>query len=319
MKRSVKVALGVFFILSLASLFVGALDLNLRALIQGNPEAWHVFLVSRLPRYIAVVLCGVSLSIAGLLMQKMSNNRFVSPSTAVTFDAARLGTLVAMLWFPMAQFIPKSLFAFTFALVGTGMFLFVMQKIQFKNVIFVPLVGMMLGLVIEGITTFIALKYDLMQALGGMMSGSFAYVLQGRYEILFISVPLIVISIIYAKHFDIVSLGEDFAHNLGVKYKRVLLLGVIVVSLLSASVVVTIGTIPFVGLIVPNIVTQKYGDDHRNALPLSALYGALLLLASDLLARILIAPYELPVSFIVAIVGAGVFLKMLLGDEPHEA
>lgn len=301
---------GMFLlILSFGSLFVGVLPLSFNALITGSSDAWSILLTSRLPRLCAIILTGSSLAISGMMMQKVTRNRFVSPSTAVTMDAARMGILIALIVFPGASLLHKTLLAYGFAILGTALFLRLLRLIPLKNVVFIPLLGIMVGTMIESITTFLALKFDLMQALGGMMTGSFTQMIAGRYELLFTAVPLLLCALFAARKFDILSLGDDFARNLGLKPKSVMNLALVLVSLLTASVVVTVGTLPFIGLIVPNMVAMRYGSS--NSFLLCGLYGSCLVLVCDLIARIVIFPYELPVGFILGIVGSLGFLGMI--------
>lgn len=308
--KRLKMTVPIVMLLSIGflSLFIGALDLSPRS---EHSEAWHILRISRLPRLIAIILTGASLAISGLIMQKVSRNRFVSPSTAVTMDAARMGILLAMVLFPKASLFHKALCAFIFSLLGSGFFITLLSQIPLKNAVFIPLLGMMIGSVLDSFTTFIALKYDLMQALGTTLTGSFTYIMQGRYELLYLTAPLLLIAISYTRQFDILALGDDFATGLGIHTQKIAYLGITIVSLLSASVVVTVGTLPFIGLIVPNVVTKLYGDSSRTSILYCGLYGALLLLICDVMARLVIYPYELPVGFILGIVGAISFIVML--------
>ncbi len=139
------------------------------------------------------------------------------------------------------------------------MFMRILGKIQFKNVIFVPLVGIMFGNIIGSITDFIAYKYDLTQNVGAWMQGDFSMILKGNYEILYITIPMIIIAYAYANRFTIAGMGEDFATNLGLNYKKVVNLGLVIVALVTVCVVVTAGSIPYIGLIVPNIVSLYRG------------------------------------------------------------
>src|SRR5690606_26660731 len=130
------------------------------------------------------------------------------------------------------------------------------------------------GGVIGAVTTFIALRYDLLQSLGAWMTGSFAGVLRGRYELLYLAIPVTLLAYLYADRFTLAGMGEDFAVNLGLNYKQVVNLGLTLVALATASVVLTVGMIPFLGLIVPNIVTLILGDNLKRTLPHTALAGA---------------------------------------------
>lgn len=99
---------------------------------------------------------------------------------------------------------------------------------------------------------------------------------KGRYELLYLSIPLVIIAYVYADKFTLAGMGESFSVNLGLKYKRVVNIGLIIVSLITSLVILTVGMLPFLGLIIPNIVSIYRGDNLKNSLPHTALLGAVL-------------------------------------------
>jgi iron complex transport system permease protein len=175
----------------------------------------------------------------------------------------------------------------------------------------VPLVGIMFGNVICGITNYLAYKYEMTQALSSWLVGHFSLVMKGRYELVMLVVPLIAAAFIFANHFNIVGMGKDFSKNLGVSYNAVLFLGLTIAAMITASVVVIAGSISYIGLIVPNLVTMFKGDKLRGTLTDTALFGALFVLISDMIGRVVIAPYELPIELIVGVLGSLIFLILL--------
>lgn len=305
------------FIFSALSLFVGVKEIRLADLLQWNEEQWHIMFVSRIPRLISLIIAGASMGIVGLIMQQLSRNKFVSPTTAGTEDAARLGILVSLILFGAATTLQKMLLAFLFALLGTLLFMKILERVQFKNAIFIPLVGLMLGNVIDSITTFFAYKYNLIQSIGAWFFGDFSMIVSGRYEMLYISIPLVIIAYLYADRFTIAGMGEEFAVNLGLHYRQVVNIGLVIVALVTAVVILTVGTIPFLGLIIPNIVTILRGDHLRQNIFLTALLGAVFLLVCDILGRVLIYPYEIPIGLTVGIIGSVVFLYLLMRSRNH--
>jgi len=304
-------------IFSALSLFVGVKEIRLADLLQWNEEQWHIMFVSRIPRLISLIIAGASMGIVGLIMQQLSRNKFVSPTTAGTEDAARLGILVSLILFGAATTLQKMLLAFLFALLGTLLFMKILERVQFKNAIFIPLVGLMLGNVIDSITTFFAYKYNLIQSIGAWFFGDFSMIVSGRYEMLYISIPLVIIAYLYADRFTIAGMGEEFAVNLGLHYRQVVNIGLVIVALVTAVVILTVGTIPFLGLIIPNIVTILRGDHLRQNIFLTALLGAVFLLVCDILGRVLIYPYEIPIGLTVGIIGSVVFLYLLMRSRNH--
>ena len=303
--------------LSLFSLFVGVRNITLAGLLSGEADQMLVFVVSRVPRLIAILTAGMGLSVVGLIMQQLARNKFVSPSTAGTMEAASLGLLIALIFFTGAPLLVKMLISFVFALAGTLIFMQILERVKYKDVIFVPLVGIMFGGVIGAITTFIALRYDLLQSLGAWMTGSFAGVLRGRYELLYLAVPVTILAYFYADRFTLAGMGEDFAVNLGLNYKQVVNLGLALVALATASVVLTVGMIPFLGLIVPNIVTLILGDNLKRTLPHTALAGAIFVLVCDLIGRTVRYPYEIPIGLVIGVLGSAIFLYLILNKGAY--
>lgn len=209
------------------------------------------------------------------------------------------------------------LVAFVFALAGNFLFMKILERIKFNDTIFIPLVGLMLGNIVSSIATFIAYKYDLIQNVSSWLQGDFSLVVKGRYELLYLSIPLVIIAYVYADKFTLAGMGESFSVNLGLKYKRVVNIGLIIVSLITSLVILTVGMLPFLGLIIPNIVSIYRGDNLKSSLPHTALLGAVFVLFCDILGRIIIFPYEISIGLMVGIIGSGIFLFMLLRRKAY--
>lgn len=302
----------ILLILSVWSLFVGVIDINVASLMNGSLEQWEIFLVSRLPRLLAILCTGVGMSVAGLIMQQLCMNKFVSSTTGATISSAQFGILLALLFMPDSTLWGRAIFAFAAAVAGTWLFVWFIQKIQFKDVVMVPLVGIMFGNVIGGITNYLAYRYEMTQALSSWLVGHFSLVLRGRYEIVYLVVPLVILAFVFANHFNIVGMGKDFSKNLGVPYNVVLFMGLTIAAMITASVVVVVGSISYIGLIVPNVVAMFKGDKIRGTLVDTALFGAIFVLVCDMIGRVVIAPYELPIELIVGILGSILFVGLLL-------
>lgn len=302
----------VLLVLSVVSLFVGVMDITPAALMSGDIEQLEIFLISRLPRLLAILCTGVGMSVAGLIMQQLCMNKFVSPTTGATISSAQLGILLAFLFMPDSTLWSRAIFAFASAVFGTWIFVWFIQRIRFKDSVMVPLVGIMFGNVISGVTSYLAYKYEMTQALSSWLVGHFSMVLKGRYEIVYLVVPLVILAFIFANHFNIAGMGKDFSKNLGVSYNMVLIMGLTIAAMITAAVVVVVGSVSYIGLIVPNIVTMFKGDKIRGTLVDTALFGACFVLVCDMTGRILIAPYELPIELIVGIIGSILFVILLL-------
>lgn len=304
-------------ILSFVSLFIGAIDIKISDLLDWNSDKTQIFLISRVPRLMAIILAGAGMSIAGLIMQSLSRNKFVSPTTAGTLDAAKLGILLSMLFFPNVTYTQQIIFCFAFSLAGTFVFMQILDRIKFKDAIFVPLIGIMYGNILSAITTFFGYEADLLQNLSSWLMGSFTLMIAGRYELLYVSIPAVILAYLYANKFTVAGMGEDFAKNLGLSYKAVLNIGLILVAIISTTVLLTVGVIPFLGLIVPNIVSLYLGDNLRKTIPHTAVLGVAFLLVCDILGRIIVHPYEIPVNVTVAVIGSTLFLIMLLRGKAY--
>ncbi|CAM5779629.1 MULTISPECIES: ABC transporter permease [Brevibacillus] len=302
---------------SFGSVFIGVKDISPLDVFQLTDDQVEILLVSRLPRLISIIIAGVSMSICGLIMQQLSRNKFVSPTTAGTLDSARLGILVSLMLFTTASPLVKMLISFVFALLGTFVFMRILEKIKYKDTIFIPLVGLMFGNIISSFATFIAYKYDLIQNMSAWLQGDFSMIMKGRYELMYISIPLLVIAYLYANKFTIAGMGEDFSKNLGLNYRRVVNIGLVIVALVTASVVLTVGMIPFLGLIIPNIVSIYRGDNLKNSLSHTALLGAVFVLFCDILGRVIIYPYEISISLTVGVLGSGIFAYLLMRRKAY--
>ncbi|MGL4570763.1 MAG: ABC transporter permease [Clostridium sp.] len=298
----------IVIILSIVSLFIGVTNINIFSMGQ---DEINILLISRIPRLISILVAGCGMSICGVIMQQISNNKFVSPTTAATIDSAKLGVLFSIILFGQVTMTQKMILAFIFSLIGTFIFMAILKKVKVKNTIFIPLVGIMVGNVIGSITDFFAFKFNLIQNMGSFLQGNFSSIIKGNYEMLYLSIPMVVIAFLYVHKFTIAGMGEEMSTNLGLNYKRVTNVGVTIVSLISALVVITVGTIPFIGLIIPNIVSIFSGDNLAKNMPIVGLLGATFLLVCDIISRIIIFPYEIPIDLTVGVIGGVIFLYLI--------
>lgn len=323
MTSSAKLAAGLLVVLALAavSLFIGVSDVSLQSLFSSAPEdrPMQVLLISRVPRTLALVLAGSALSVAGLLMQMLARNRFVEPSTAGTVESASLGLLVVTIFAPGWPLLGKMAVAAVFALMGTALFMRLLAAMPLRSPLVVPLVGIMLGGIIGAVTSFFAYRFELLPSMLAWNMGDFSGILRGRYELLWIGLGCAVLAYVAADRFTVAGMGKDFTTNLGLNYQRVMVTGLIIVSLVSAVVLVTAGAIPFLGLIIPNIVSLMVGDNMRRTVPWVAVMGAGFVLACDIFGRVIRYPYEIPISVVVGVIGSGIFLYLLLRTRRNAA
>ena len=308
-----KLVIGIVVValLLVASLFTGVYD------IFGADDGAQMFAITRIPRTIALVLAGAAMAMSGLIMQLMTQNRFVEPSTTGTTEWAGLGLIAVMIIAPGAGLLTKMTVAIIFSFVGTMVFFLFLRKVTLRSSLIVPIIGIMLGAVVGSVSTFIALQFDALQNLGVWFAGSFTSVLRGSYEVLWIVLLVGVAVFIVADRLTVAGLGEDIATNVGVNYQRVLLMGTGLVAVATGVVTVVVGNLPFLGLIVPNVVSMIRGDDLRSNLPWVCLLGIAIVTVCDLIGRTIIMPFEVPVSLILGIVGAAVFIALLLRQRRH--
>lgn len=314
---SLNILLILLVVFGIISLFIGVIRINLDDIFSLSTTQLEIILLTRIPRLIAILLAGMSLSICGLIMQQLTQNKFVSPTTAGTMDCAKFGILISLIFFTGASFFTQALIASIFALLGSFIFIQILRKIKLKDVIFVPLIGLMFGGIINAITTFFAYALNYIQNIQGWLQGSMANVMQGNYELLYISLPLFILAYFLAHKITIAGMGEDLALNLGVSYNTILFLGLIIVSIITSVVIVSIGVIPFLGLIIPNLVAIYRGDNLKKNLIYIALCGALFLLICDIISRLVIFPFEMPLSITTGVLGSLIFIFLLLKRKTY--
>lgn len=280
-----------------------------------NSEKSLFFVISRVPRTLALILVGAGMSIAGFVLQQLSQNRFVSPTTSGSLEAAKMGILIALIIFPQSSLTVRMISALLFTFFTSFLFIYFISKIKLRSTVFIPLVGLMFGSILSAVSTFFAYKHGIVQSTQEWLLGDFSSVMQGQYEAIYIILPAVVLIYFYAEKITIAGMGESFAKNLGLSYNAIVYIGLFTVSIVVSSSVVTVGAIPFLGLIIPNLVSMVFGDNLRKILPIIAYVGAVFLLICDLISRLLVFPYEVPIGMTVGIIGSVVFLVMILKKQ----
>ena len=301
-----------FIVLCILSLYVGTDPISWQGLFAGSEADWLTLKASRIPRLIAIVLTGMGLSIGGVILQHIVRNKFVEPETAGGLDAAKLGIMISLVVLPSAGVFSKMLAALALCFVAGVIYIMIVARIRYQQVVLIPVIGLMFGSVLSAGAEFYAYKNNLLQDVQGWLLGDFSRVVQGHYEILYVIVPVIVLTYVFAKRFTVIGMGQEMATSLGVSYKSTVALGLMLVSITVAATVISVGAIPFIGLVIPNLVALKYGEHLAKTLPLVAVGGACLLLICDLAGRLLIYPFEVPIGLTAGAVGGIVFLLLIL-------
>ena len=302
----------LLILLCAVSLMLGSKQTSLIALFNFSNDAWLTLTASRIPRLIALVLTGVGLSVSGVILQHIVRNKFVEPATSGGLDAAKLGILVSLTMLPNASTSSKMIFALVFCFAASLLFILIISRIKFKSAVLIPVLGLMYGSVLSSIAEFYAYRHNILQSMQGWLLGDFSRVIQGHYELIYIILPIIVLAYIYAHRFTVLGMGEDMAASLGLGYAATAALGLMLVSVTVAASVITIGAIPFVGLVIPNLVALKYGENLSRTLPVVALGGACLLLICDIFGRLIIYPFEVPIGLTAGGVGGVIFLVLIM-------
>ncbi|MEI3613084.1 ABC transporter permease [Pseudogracilibacillus sp. SO30301A] len=299
-------AIIVVIILGIISMFTGVYD------IRGQEDGMEMFFITRIPRTASLMLTGAAMAMSGLVMQLITQNRLVEPTTTGTIEWAGLGLVIVYLLFPAPTLVLRMTGAIIFSFIGTMVFFLFLRRVKLRSSLIVPIIGIMLGAVISAISTFIGLAFQMSQSVETWFVGSFASIQIGRYEYLWLIVVITFLIFIYADRLTLAGLGEDVTTSLGVSYNKIVLIGTGLIAFAVGIVAAVIGNLPFLGLIVPNIVSMFRGDDLRSNLPWVCVSGMGALTISDIISRTIIKPFEVPVSLILGTVGAVVFIVILL-------
>jgi iron complex transport system permease protein len=241
----------------------------------------------------------------------------VEPTTIGTTEWAGLGLLTVYLLIPSPSLVLRMTGAIVFSFIGTMFFFLLLRRVRLRSSLIVPIMGMMLGAVISAFSTFVTLYFNMSQVIEGWFIGSFAPVQAGKYEYLWFIVIVTMIVFLYANRLTLAGLGEEVATTLGVNYNRLIILANALIAVTVGIVAAVIGNIPFLGLIVPNIISMIRGDDLRSNLPWVCVLGMGTITLCDIIARAVIMPFEVPVSLILGTVGAVVFILILLRQRKH--
>ena len=301
----------IFGVLGVCALLLLSLMVGEYSILDHDDGA-DMFMTTRVPRTIALVLAGAAMAMSGLVMQLLTQNRFVEPTTTGTTEWAGLGLLFSLILLPNASVLVKMIIAVAFAFAGTMVFFAFLRKVTLRSSLIVPIIGIMLGAVVSAVSSYVALATDTLQQLGIWFMGSFTSVYEGQYEVLWVVLLVLLAVFFYADKLTVAGLGEEIATNVGLNYNRMILIGTGLIAVATGVVTVVVGSLPFLGLIVPNVVSMFRGDDLRSNLPWVCLLGIATVTVCDLLGRVVIAPFEMPVSVILGIVGAVVFVFLIV-------
>lgn len=292
-------------LLATISILTGAYSL------RDNHEGWRMIFITRIPRTLSLMLTGAAMSMSGIVMQLITQNKLVEPTTTGTIEWAGLGLILAYIMVPSATLLLRTTFAILAAFIGSMIFFLLLRNIRLKSSLLVPVLGIMMGAVVSAVSTFVALEFNMTQSLELWFAGSFAPMQKGRYEYLYFIIVITIAIYIYADRLTLAGLGEDVATNLGLNYKKIILVANILVSIATGLVTSVVGNVPFLGILIPNLVSMYKGDNLRENLPHTCLSAMAVIMLADIVGRTIIAPFEVPVSLILGSVGAIGFLIIM--------
>ena len=266
--------IGLLLLLVFLSISIGTSDFSWGKLFDFDQQTWLLFQESRLPRTISILLTASSMSMAGLLMQTITQNQFAAPSTVGTTEAAKLGMVLSLFVFPSASLTQKMLFAFVSSIVFTLFFLAFMTIFTVKERWMLPLIGIIYSGIIGSVTEVIAYRFNLVQSMTAWTQGSFSMIQTHQYEWLFLGLIILIAVWKLSQTFTIMNLGKETSESLGISYSLLEKLALFLIALTTSVTMITVGALPFLGVIVPNLVRKRYGDNLSQTKLIVALVGA---------------------------------------------
>ncbi len=285
-----------------------------------DPTVRHVVIDLRLPRIIAGFLCGLGLAISGVAMQSMLKNPLADPYTMGISTGASLGASIAII-FGIELFNAGIVAnAFVFACVPAMVILF-LSKFKGATPLVMILVGVALNYLFSAMVQMARLLAD-PDGLSDLFRWSVGNLDGVTYENSILIMVLCVIGMVYFQYvsnqLNIMGLGDETAKTMGVDVERKRLICILLVTLVAAGIVSFTGVIGFIGLVAPHIVRIIIGSDVKYLVPAAAAFGALLLLCSDIVARVVVAPTMLPVGVVTSFIGGPLFLLLILHNSKEE-
>ncbi|KXY93735.1 MULTISPECIES: FecCD family ABC transporter permease [Bacillus cereus group] len=294
----------------------GAKDIQLQtvwtAVFDYNPKLTQhqIIYELRLPRVIGAAVVGAAFAVAGAVMQGVTRNPLADAGVLGINAGAMFVVALSFAFFPHMPYSYLMIVSFIGAVLSI-ILIFIIGSATSGGLtpMRLTIAGAVIAALLHSLSSGIAIYYDLSQDLAFWYAGGVAGV---KWEHLKFLVPIILITIVFAtvlgRSISLISMGDDVATNLGVKTNRTRILGMIIVVILAGVSVSAVGSIGFVGLVIPHIARKLVGVNYRLIIPMSALLGAMLLVLADLGARTVNPPKELAIGIMVALVGVPFFL-----------
>ena len=311
-KLSIFIGVGVTLLITLLliDMLVGMSDVGLKDILKtfisfdGSKEALIIKTI-RFPRGLLCILVGASMALAGLFIQNITKNPIASPKVLGVNAGATLAVVIIMVFFPEDKYNIRILVAF----LGAGVISIAVQLIgRVRNLspLKITLVGITIQMLLASVTKAIMLFNDsktselVFWMVGAVHQAQFTHVI----AILPWFVIAIILGLIISKSMDVLKMGDRIAISLGENINRTKFIGLLVVIILAGSSVAVAGPISFLGLITPHIVSKMKVNNFRGSFILCGIYGANLLLLSDIVSKLIKYPYESPVGIVTSFLGA---------------
>ncbi|WP_242302163.1 iron ABC transporter permease [Bacillus cereus group sp. BfR-BA-01361] len=294
----------------------GAKDIHLQtvwtAVFDYNPKLTQhqIIYELRLPRVIGAAIVGAAFAVAGAVMQGVTRNPLADAGVLGINAGAMFVVALSFAFFPHMPYSYLMIVSFIGAVLSTVL-IFIIGSATSGGLtpMRLTIAGAVMAALLHSLSSGVAIYYDLSQDLAFWYAGGVAGV---KWEHLKFLVPIILITIVFAtilgRSISLISMGDEVATNLGVKTNRTRILGMIIVVILAGVSVSAVGSIGFVGLVIPHIARKLVGVNYRLIIPMSAFLGAMLLVVADLGARTVNPPKELAIGIMVALVGVPFFL-----------
>lgn len=294
---------------------LGSTSLSAKEIIAGLKEGNHISIIIlqlRLPRVLAALLAGVGLSVSGVLLQSVTGNPLASPNIIGVNAGAGFSTILLLTFYGGATVLTP-FFAFIGAFCTTLIIVFTASRLGATSTT-VILAGIAVTTLLNACISFLSLlDGDVLTSYNAFSIGGLRGVSTSQ---LYIPAAIIFISLaaalILSRHIRLLSLGDKMAASLGVKVRAVRFFALLLASASAAAVVSFAGLLGFVGLVVPHIARRIVGERTSVLLIASSLIGAILVILADLFGRIILAPSEIPVGIIMALIGAPFFFILLI-------
>jgi iron complex transport system permease protein len=284
---------------------------------------WNI----RMPQALAAIVAGAGLSVAGAAMQSILRNPLGSPFTLGISQAAAFGAAFSVMILgsgvmqstqigsvTISNPFITTILAYLFSMIAAGVIILI-SKVRGATPEIMVLTGVALGALFTAGTMFLQYFADDVQ-LAAMVFWTFGDVARVNWAELGLLVSVTAIGATYllsrSWDYNAIDAGDETAKGLGVRVERVRMVGMLTASLVTAVIVAFLGVIGFVGLVVPHMVRRIIGGDNRFLMPATVICGALLLLVSDTIARMMLAPHVLPVSVLTAFMGAPAFIYLIV-------